>query len=65
MEIEDRQYDIFNHLIYHSTDYEKEYFEDGDIESLITNTLKNKSLHVYVGGVRPAIKTETDDGKDC
>ena len=67
-----RLYDIFNFLICHSTSYDKqglaayksfdEYrlFEDGYLESLMTETLTNELLHVYVGKVRPAMKTSTD-----
>ena len=70
-------YDIFNFLICHSTSYDKqglaayksfdEYrlFEDGYVESLMTKTLTNERVHVYVGKVRPAMKTSTDDGKNC
>ena len=69
-------YDIFNHLICHSTNcYNKQglaayksfddyrLFEDGYVESLSTITLQNERLHVYVGKVKPAMKTTTDDGK--
>ena len=70
-------YDIFNFLICHSTSYDKqglaayksfdEYrlFEDGYVESLMTKTLTNERVHVYVGKVRPAMKTSTDDRKNC
>ena len=70
-------YDIFNYLIYHSTAYDKQglaayksfedyrLFEDGYVESLLTKTLANARLHVYVGKVRPAMKTKTDEGKEC
>ena len=70
-------YDIFNYLIYHSTAYDKQglaayksfedyrLFEDGYVESLPTRTLSNARLHVYVGKVRPAMKTKTDEGKEC
>ena len=68
---------IFNFLICHSTAYDKQglaayksfddyrLFEGGYIESLLTKTLTNERLHVYVGKVRPAMKTTTDDGKKC
>ena len=69
-------YDIFNHLICHSTNcYDKQglaayksfddyrLFEDGYVQSLSTITLQNERLHVYVGKVKPAMKTTTDDGK--
>ena len=54
-------YDIFNFLICHSTSYDKQglaayksfdvyrLFEDGYVESLLTKTLTNERLHVYVG----------------
>ena len=70
-------YDIFNFLICHSTAYDKQglaayksfddyrLFEGGYVESLLTKTLTNERLHVYVGKVRPAMKTTTDDGKKC
>ena len=70
-------YDIFNYLICHSTTYDKQglaayksfedysLFEDGYVESLLTNTLINERLHVYVGKVRPAMKVKTDDDKEC
>ena len=70
-------YDIFNFLICHSTSYDKQglaayksfddyrLFEDGYVESLLTKTLTNERLHVYVGKVRPAMKTTTDDGRSC
>ena len=69
-------YDIFNHLIYHSTNcYDKQglavyksfddyrLFEDGYAQSLSTITPQNERLHVYVGKVKPATKATTDDGK--
>ena len=70
-------YDIFNYLICHSNTYDKQglavyksfedysLFEDGYVESLLTNTLINERLHVYVGKVRPAMKVTTDDDKEC
>ena len=70
-------YDIFNFLICHSTTYDKQglaayksfddyrLFEEGYVESLLTKTLTNERLHVYVGKVRPAMKTTTDDEKKC
>ncbi|XP_028410221.1 uncharacterized protein LOC114532826, partial [Dendronephthya gigantea] len=70
-------YDIFNYLIFHSTAYDKQglaayksfddysLFEDGHVESLMTKTLNNERLHVYVAKVRPAMKVKTDDGKPC
>ena len=68
-------YDIFNHLIYHSTDYDKQglaayksfddyrLFQDGYVESLLTKTLTNEGVHLYLGKVRPAMKEKTDEGK--
>ncbi len=73
-------YDIFNYLIYHSTEYDKqglaayksfeEYrlFQDGYVESLLTETLLNARLHLYMGKVKPAMREKTDEGKpyyDC
>ena len=70
-------YDIFNFLICHSTAYDKQglaayksfddyrLFEGGYVESLLTKILTNERLHLYVGKVRPAMKTTTDDGKKC
>ena len=69
-------YDIFNHLIYHATEYDKqglaayksyEYyrlFEDGYVESLEKATLLDPGLHLYVGKVLPTMRGKTDDGKD-
>jgi hypothetical protein len=69
-------YDIFNHLICHATNFDKQglaayksfddyrLFEDGYVESLLTTTLKSEGLHVYLGKVRPAMKSKTDDGKN-
>ena len=54
-------YDIFNHLICHATDYDKQglaayksyedyrLFENGYVRSLETVTLKDAGVHVYVG----------------
>ena len=68
-------YDIFNHLIYHSSDYDKQglasykayddyrLYDDGYLESLSTVTLKESGVHVYVGKVNPTMRTKTDDGK--
>jgi hypothetical protein len=73
-------YDIFNYLIHHSTEYDKqglaayksldEYrlFQDGYVESLLTETLSNERLYLYMGKVKPAMKDKTDEGKsyyDC
>ena len=70
-------YDIFNnHLIYHSSDYDKQglasynayddyrLFDDGYVEFLSTVTLKESGVHVYVGKVNPTMRTKTDDGKE-
>ena len=58
-------YDIFNYLIYHSTDYDKQglaayksfddyrLFDDGYVESLLTAHLNQEGIHVYVAKVRP------------
>ena len=69
-------YDIFNHLIYHSADYDKQglasyksyddyrLFDDGYVESLSTTYLKECGLHVYVGKVNPTMRMKTDEGKE-
>jgi hypothetical protein len=69
-------YDIFNHLIYHSADYDKQglasyksyddyrLFDDGYVESLSTTYLKECGLHVYVGKVNPTMRIKTDEGKE-
>ena len=69
-------FDIFNHLIYHSPDYDKQglaayksfddsgLFNDGYVESLLTTQLKQEEVHVYVAKVKPFMKLKTDDGKD-
>ena len=53
-------YDILNHFIYHSTDYDKQglaayksfddyrLFNDGYVESLLTAELNQEGVHVYV-----------------
>ena len=68
-------YDIFNFLIYHSTDYDKQglaayksfndyrLFQDGYVESLLTKELQKEGLHLFVGKVRPAMKEVADNGK--
>ena len=68
-------YDIFNHLIYHTTDYDKQglaayrsfddyrLFEEGYVESLRTKTLTGEGVHLYFAKVRPAMKEKTDAGK--
>ena len=68
-------YDIFNFLIYHSTDYDKQgllayksfddyrLFGDGYVESLATKTLAREGVHLYVSKVKPAMQDKTDDGK--
>ena len=69
-------YDIFNYLIYHSTEYDKQglaayksfedyrLFIDGYVESLLTAPLNQEGVHVYVAKVRPFMKTKTDEGKE-
>ena len=69
-------FDIFNHLIYHSTDYDKQgiaayesyddsrLFNDGYMESLLTTQLKQEGVHVYVAKVKPFMKLKRDDRKD-
>ena len=60
-------YDIFNYLIYHATEYDKQglvayksyedyrLFEDGYVESLEKATLLDAGLHVYVRKVLPTM----------
>ena len=69
-------YDIFNYLIYHSTDYDKQglaayksfddyrLFNDGYVESLLTAQLNQEGIHIYVAQVRPFMKMKTDEGKE-
>ena len=69
-------FDIFNHLIYHSTNYVKQgiaayksfddsrLFNDGYMESLLTTQLKQEGVHVYVAKVKPFMKLKRDDRKD-
>ena len=69
-------YDIFNYLIYHSANYDKQglaayksfedyrLFDDGYVESLLTSHLKQEGIHVYVASVRPFMKIKTDEGKE-
>ena len=68
-------YDIFNYLIYHSADYDKQglaayksfddyrLFNDGYVESLLTAQLNQEGVHVFVAKVRPFMKIKTDEGK--
>ena len=61
-------YDIFNYLIYHSTEYDKRglaayksfdnyrLFEEGYVKFLLTKTMLNEGIHVYMGKVQPAMK---------
>lgn len=68
-------YDIFNHLIYNSCDYNKQglaayksfddyhLFEDGYVESLEKATLLDAGVHVFVAKVLPGMRGKTDDGK--
>lgn len=69
-------FDIFNHLIYHSCEYDKQglaayksyedyrLFRDGYVESLLTYYSKDAGVHVYVGKVKPAMKAKTKEGKE-
>ena len=69
-------FDIFNHLIYHSTNYDKQgiaafksfddsrLFNDGYMESLLTTQLKQEGVHVYVAEEKPFMKLKRDDRKD-
>ena len=68
-------YDIFNHFICHSTDYDKQelaayksfddyrLFNDGYVESLLTAQLNQEGVYVYVAKVRPFMKIKTDEEK--
>jgi len=71
---------IFNYLIRQSTEYDKQglaaykslvkyrLFQDGYVESLLTETLSNERLYLYMDKVKPAMKDKTDEGKsfyDC
>ena len=70
-------YDIFNFLIYHSADYDKQglasyksyddyrLFNDGYVESLSTRNFKECGVHIYVGKVYPTMRMKTDEGKNC
>ncbi len=43
-------------------------FQDGYVESLLTETMSKEGVHLYMGKVKPAMKEKTDDGKllyDC
>ena len=65
-------YDIFNYLIYHSADYDKQrlasyksydhyrLFDDDYVESLSTAYLKECGVHVYAGKVNPTMRMKTD-----
>ena len=67
--------DIFNYLIYHSTDYDKQelaayksfnnyrLLNDGHVESLQTAQLNQESFYVYIAKVLPFMKIKTDEGK--
>ena len=69
-------FDILNHLIYHSTDYNRQglatyklfddyrLFNDGFVESLLTVQLKQEGVHVYVAKVKPFMKLKTNEGKE-
>ena len=68
-------FDIFNHLIYSSTEYDKQglamykafddyhLFEEGYVESLLTKPLPSVGVHLFVAKVRPSMKKSDDDGK--
>ena len=68
-------YDIFNYLINHLADYDKqglaayksfdEYrlFQDGYVLSLLTQTISDVGVHLYVGKVTPAMKVKSDEEK--
>jgi hypothetical protein len=62
-------------LIYSFAEYDKQglaayksfddyrLFDEGYVESLLTMTLTDKGMHLYVGKARPAMKDKTDGGK--
>ena len=64
-------YDIFNYLINHLSDYDKqglavyksfdEYrpFQDSYVESLSTETMVNETVHLYMAKVKQAMKEKT------
>jgi hypothetical protein len=66
-------YNIFNHLIYHFTEYDKQrltsyksyvdyrLFVNGYVDSLETVKLKDCRVHVYIGKVQPSMKLTTDE----
>ena len=68
-------YDIFNHLIYHSSDYDKHglaayksyedyrLYEDGYVRFLETSVVQQAGVHVFVGKVQPTMRAKTDEGK--
>ena len=69
-------FDIFNHLIYHSTEYDKQglaayksfdnyrLFYDGYVESLLTTYSREAGVHIYVSKVKPAMKEKTKDARE-
>ena len=69
-------YDIFNHLIYHATEYDKQslasyksfddyrLFQDGYVRALKTVSINDAGVHVYVGQVQPSMRTKTDGGEN-
>ena len=69
-------YNIFNYLIYHSTNYDKQglapyksfedyrLFNDGYVGSLQTAPLNHEGVHVYAAKVRPFMKIKMNEGKE-
>ena len=69
-------YDIFNYLLYYSTDHNKQglaayksfedyrLFDDDYVESLLTSHLKQDGILAYVANVRPFMKVKTVEGKE-
>lgn len=67
-------YNLFNYLIYHSCDYDQQgfaaynaledycMFQDGYVQSLLTETMANEGVHLYVSKVKLPMKEKTDDG---
>ena len=65
-------YDIFNFLIYNTTEYDKQglaayksfddyrLFDEGYVESLLTTTLLPESMHLFIAKVRPAMKEKAE-----
>ena len=69
-------FDIFNHRIYHSSDFDKQalgayksyenyrLFYNGYVDSLLTAYRQDAGVHVYVSKVKPTMKEKTKEGKE-